>query len=66
VADDCAMGFLSGLEELLWALEETQGASEIAFRHATGKAEHVREFRRILDRLHVVLVAWEDDLGTGG
>jgi hypothetical protein len=61
------VGFLNGLQEVLWLLEETQeGPPEITFRHATGKAEHVRELRRILHRLHAVLVAWEHDLSAGG
>jgi hypothetical protein len=63
-ADDCAMDFLSGLDDVLWILEDTmRGDPELDFRHATNKALHVRELRRILYRTHVVLVAWERELG---
>ncbi|GAA2081238.1 hypothetical protein [Actinomadura alba] len=66
VADDCAMDFLSELDDVLWILEDTTSrVPEVAFRHAADKAGHVRELRRLLHRAHVVLVAWERELEAG-
>jgi hypothetical protein len=59
VADDCAEGFLGELDEILWLLQEIQQAEENAFEHATRKADHIEDLRRLLYRLHVVLTAWE-------
>lgn len=60
MADDAAEGFLSELDEALWIFEEVQQAEENTFVHATRRAEHIEDFRRILYRLHLVLVDWEE------
>jgi hypothetical protein len=60
VADDAVEGFLSELDEALWIFEEVQAAEEHTFVHATRKADHIEVFRRILYRLHMVLVDWEE------
>ena len=60
VADDAAEGFLSELDEALWIFEEVQAAEENCFVHATRKADHIEDFRRLLYRLHLVLVDWEE------
>lgn len=60
IADDCAEGFLTELEEVLWVMQEMQRADEHAFRHSVRKADHIEAFRRVLHRLHLVLTDWED------
>lgn len=60
VADDCAEGFLAELDEALWMLDEVHQTEELAFIHATRKADHIEDFRRILYRLHLVLSDWEE------
>lgn len=60
VADDCAEGFLAELDKALWMLDEVHQAEELAFAHATRKADHIEDFRRILYRLHLVLADWEE------
>jgi hypothetical protein len=60
VADDAAEGFLSELDEALWIFEEIQQAEENTFAHAARQAEHIEAFRRILYRLHLALVDWEE------
>jgi hypothetical protein len=60
VADDAAEGFLGELDEALWIFEEVQVAEENAFAHANRKADHIEDFRRLLYRLHLVLVDWEE------
>jgi hypothetical protein len=66
VADDYAMTFLSELDEVLSIVEEIQGVRENAFGHAVRKDEHVRDFRRVLFRLHVLLATWEQEADAGG
>jgi hypothetical protein len=66
VADDCAMDVLGELDEVLWLAEEFTAGGENSFRHARRKAEHVREFRRVLHRLHMVLAAWEREPDVTG
>jgi hypothetical protein len=60
LADDCADGFLGELDEMLWVLQDLQQAEENHFRHATRKADHIEDLRRLLYRLHTVLTGWEE------
>lgn len=65
-ADDCAEGFLGELDEVLWLLRECERTDANTFRHAVRKSDHVTELRRLLHRLHTVLVCWEAELSPGG
>lgn len=65
VADDVAEGFLGELDEALWIFAEVQAAEENTFAHATRKADHIEGFRRLLYRLHLVLVDWEEEAAGG-
>jgi hypothetical protein len=60
MADDAAEGFLSELDEALWIFMEVQEAEENSFPHAARKAHHIEGLRRLLYRLHLVLVDWEE------
>jgi hypothetical protein len=60
VADDAAEGFLSEVDEALWIFTEVQEAEENSFPHAARKADHIEDLRRLLYRLHLVLVEWEE------
>jgi hypothetical protein len=60
IADDCAEGFLGELDEILWVLGDIQQATENQFQHATRKADHIQDLRRLLYRLHLVLTGWEE------
>lgn len=60
VADDAAEGFLGELDEALWIFEEVQAAAENSFAHANRQADHIEAFRRLLYRLHLVLIDWEE------
>ncbi|MDL4772357.1 MULTISPECIES: hypothetical protein [Thermomonosporaceae] len=64
-ADDCALDFLRDLDESLWILEEARRAAANAFRHSARGHDHVAELRRLLRRLHAVLVDWEVEIRTG-
>jgi hypothetical protein len=59
-ADAAAKGFLADLNEALWLLDEVQQAPKSTFEYATRKADHIKEFQRVLYRLHVVLAGWEE------
>lgn len=60
-ADDCALDFLCDLDESLWILEDTRRAEGNAFRDAARQRDHINELRRLLRRLHDVLLDWETD-----
>lgn len=60
VADDSAEGFLGELDEALWVFTEVQETEETSFAHAARKADHIEDLRRLLYRLHLVLVDWEE------
>jgi hypothetical protein len=64
VADDAAEGFLSEIDEALWIFTEVQEAEENSFPHAARKADHIEDLRRLLYRLHLVLVEWEEAAAT--
>lgn len=65
VADDCVQDFLGDIDETLWILRDAQRSDQVVFRHARRKREHVEELRRLLGRLHRVLVEWEDQTRAG-
>lgn len=58
-ADDCAMDLLGDLDESLWIYDDVRRADGHAFRHARRQDDHAEEMRRILYRLHRILVDWE-------
>jgi hypothetical protein len=60
IADDAVEGFLGELDEALWIFAEVQEAEEHSFAHAARKADHIEDLRRLLYRLHLVLVDWEE------
>jgi hypothetical protein len=64
VADDCAEGFLSELDEILWVLQDITQAEQNQFRLATRKTDHIEDLRRLLYRLHRVLTGWEECAAT--
>ena len=65
MADDCAEAFLGDLDETLWLVEEMYEVEEQAFAYATRQAEHIEDLRRLLYRLHLILVEWEEGLTAG-
>ncbi len=58
-ADECAQTFLLGLEEALWLADEMSRTGAHAFPHTTRPTEHIADLRRLLHRLHEVLITWE-------
>ncbi|ACY96579.1 MULTISPECIES: hypothetical protein [Thermomonospora] len=58
-ADDCATAFLSAVDEALWVLLDAQRAPACAFAGAARRHEHIRQLRRLLDRLHELLSQWQ-------
>jgi hypothetical protein len=66
LADDCAESLLSALDEALWMAEEMYETEEHCFAHASRQAEHIEDFRRLLYRLHLILVDWEETLHAPG
>lgn len=60
LADDCVMDFLGDLGESLWILADLQRSPANDFGQAARKQDHINELRRILYRLHQVLVEWEE------
>jgi hypothetical protein len=61
-ADACARRFTESLEEAVLDLE----TGEYGFEHASRKAEHVQELRRVLGILLDVLADWEMLAGRTG
>ncbi|MBO2447013.1 hypothetical protein J4573_07925 [Actinomadura barringtoniae] len=59
LADDCAMELLGDLDESLWIYDDVRRVDGHAFRHARRQDDHAEEMRRILYRLHRILVDWE-------
>ncbi|WP_067483472.1 hypothetical protein [Actinomadura hibisca] len=58
-ADDCAADFLTDVEESLDILTDACRAPANAFTNATRPRDHVAELRRLLLRLHALLLNWE-------
>lgn len=60
VADDLAMNLLDDLDEVLWVYRETERLDGHDFGSAVRRRDHVAELRRLLYRLHRLLVEWEE------
>ncbi|MFG2007341.1 hypothetical protein ACGFNU_50150 [Spirillospora sp. NPDC048911] len=61
-ADDCALDLLCDLDESLWIYDDARRANPNAFRNAIRQSDHADELRRVLYRLHRVLVEWEAEI----
>jgi len=53
------MDLLGDLDESLWIYDDVRRNDGHAFRHARRQDDHAEEMRRILYRLHRILVDWE-------
>ncbi|MFI6518317.1 hypothetical protein ACIBF1_22365 [Spirillospora sp. NPDC050679] len=60
-ADDCAADFLMDVEESLDLLADACRAPANAFANAARPQHHVTELRRLLHRLHALLIEWETE-----